>query len=304
NLNPGWLDGSFPRYYLDTLHALSDEPVMVGEFYMTSTENRSGNKNDSSGFPVVPTQKERAAGFTRTLTDLLKLPYVVGADWFQYYDEPTFGRGDGENYDMGLVDIADRPYEELTSASAALDREALHAAAGAGQPDARGGVPPAPQDAMAGFKLMEALGDWDRARGFVPPSGRFPMGDLYLCWDTNAVYAGLYATDIIEEGVYKDKHIPEADRAVWTLRLPGSPAPITIRLGAGRPPVVQGVDVRIADLSGVMHDVRNIVAVRLPAALFGRQSFHAGDTISLDTTFVSWARTYHIAWSGKYSLVE
>ena len=32
---------------------------MVGEFYMTATENRSGNKNSSSGFPVVPTQRDR-----------------------------------------------------------------------------------------------------------------------------------------------------------------------------------------------------------------------------------------------------
>ncbi len=46
---------------------------------------------------------------------------VIGADWFQYYDEPKYGRNDGENYNMGLVDIYDQPYEEITLAAKILD---------------------------------------------------------------------------------------------------------------------------------------------------------------------------------------
>ena len=108
NLNAAWNDGTFPRFYLDTLHALSGKPVIVSEFYMAAQQNRSGNKNDSSTFPAVTTQKERAAGFRNTVDALARIPYVVGADWFQYYDEPTHGRIDGEDYDFGLVDIHDR----------------------------------------------------------------------------------------------------------------------------------------------------------------------------------------------------
>jgi len=63
NLNAAWNDGMFPRFYLDTLHALSGRPVFVSEFYMAAQQNRSGNKNDVSTFPTVTTQKERAAGF-------------------------------------------------------------------------------------------------------------------------------------------------------------------------------------------------------------------------------------------------
>lgn len=37
------------------------------------------------------------------------LPAVVGMDWFQYFDEPTHGRDDGENFNFGLVDIHDQP---------------------------------------------------------------------------------------------------------------------------------------------------------------------------------------------------
>ena len=117
NLNAAWNDGTFPRFYLDTLHALSGRPVIVSEFYMVAEQNRSGDQNDSSDFPTVTTQEERAAGFRNTAEALARLPYVVGADWFQYYDEPTHGRRDGENYNFGLVDIHDQPYEPLTAAA-------------------------------------------------------------------------------------------------------------------------------------------------------------------------------------------
>ena len=84
NLNAAWNDGTFPRFYLDTLHALSGRPVIVSEFYMAAQQNRSGDKNDASTFPTATTQKERAAGFRNTLLALLRTPCVVGADWFQY----------------------------------------------------------------------------------------------------------------------------------------------------------------------------------------------------------------------------
>ena len=66
NLNAAWNDGTFPRFYLDTLHALSGRPVVVSEFYMSAQQNRSGDKNDVSTVPTVTTQKERAAGFLNT----------------------------------------------------------------------------------------------------------------------------------------------------------------------------------------------------------------------------------------------
>jgi hypothetical protein len=81
NLNASWNDGTFARFYLETLHALSGKPVIIGEFYMAARDNRSGNKNDRGVYPVVATQTERAAGFRNTLHALLKLPYVIGADW-------------------------------------------------------------------------------------------------------------------------------------------------------------------------------------------------------------------------------
>ena len=80
------------------LHELTDKPVLVSEFYMAAEENRSGNKNTVGVFPQVETQKERGKALANTLAALARLPYVVGADWFQYYDEPPHGRQlDGED---------------------------------------------------------------------------------------------------------------------------------------------------------------------------------------------------------------
>src|SRR6266404_3246958 len=92
---------------------LTGKPVLVSEFYMCAQQNRSGNKNDRSIFPTLATQGERITGFRNTVLALLRIPYVIGADWFQYYDEPTHGRGDGENFNFGLVDINDQPTRVL-----------------------------------------------------------------------------------------------------------------------------------------------------------------------------------------------
>jgi hypothetical protein len=64
-------------------------------------------------FPPCGPRPSGPDAFERTLKVLTQLPYVVGADWFQYYDEPAKGRFDGENFNMGLVGVRDRPYEEL-----------------------------------------------------------------------------------------------------------------------------------------------------------------------------------------------
>jgi hypothetical protein len=304
NVNANWNDGTLARFYLDTLHTLTGKPITVGEFYMTATENGSGNQNSSSGFPVVATQQERAAHFQTTLETFLHTPYVAGADWFQYYDEPMRGRGDGENYDMGLVDIHDRLYPALTAASAALDRNGLHAQPLALRSDARGGVPRAPQEPLAHWKPREALQDWDRERGFVPPQSTAPIADMYLCWNEDAVYVGLYAMDVVEADFYKDKKVPEIDRTEWTLQLSAQDQPIRIRLGAGRKPVVQSGMLDPSSVSCLDDGVRTVAVVKLPCALFGKAKLQSGDTLRFSSRLQTLARAYTVTWAGTFRLAE
>ena len=52
-------------------------------------------------------------------------PSIVGTHWLQWLDEPNTGRFDGENYSIGFVDVADRPYPELVAAAQATHRRLL-----------------------------------------------------------------------------------------------------------------------------------------------------------------------------------
>src|SRR5205085_9707044 len=92
--------------------------------------NRSGNSNNGH-LMTVATQAERAKGAAAATRNFARIPAVVGSQWFQYYDHPKGGRADGEDYDFGLVDTDDRPYQRLTAALADANREApaIHAAA-------------------------------------------------------------------------------------------------------------------------------------------------------------------------------
>jgi hypothetical protein len=302
NLNAAWNDGTFPRYFLNTLHALTGKPIIVSEFYMSAQENSTGNKNKMSNFPTVTTQKERAAGFHNTLQALARLPYVIGADWFQYYDEPPQGRFDGEDFNFGLVDIHDQPYEALTRAARELDLTALKSRRPPARPDASLGVPPAPRDPLGQFMIQLALKDWDRERGFVKPVSELPVADLYLCWDKQALCLGLYAQDIVEDNYYRNKTVPEVDRAQWHVAIGQTRPPIHVRLGPGGPPACDEPAARIVNLSGVYMNTRNIAALELPAKLFGKARFKPGDTIELGSTFFTHCRADRIEWKGKFTL--
>lgn len=302
NLNAAWNDGTFPRFYLDTLHELTGRPLMVSEFYMCAEQNRTGDRNLTSSFPVVATQTQRAAGFRNTLEALARLPYLVGADWFQYYDEPPHGRDDGEDYDFGLVDIHDQPYKELTSMARSLDPTAIKNKHRRVRPDASSGIPPAPSDPLGHFTIRVALKDWDRERGFVNSISKFPIADLYVCWDRSAIYLGVYSQDLAEADYYKDGVIPEADRAEWIVSPGVNRAPIHVRLGPGGAPIWDQPDVRVVNLSGVYMNTRNIAAMELPAKLFGKTTFKRGDSIELDSTLFTFARADRVQWQGKFTL--
>ncbi len=301
NLNASWHDGSFVRFQMDTLHALTGRPVFVSEFYMAATANRSGNKNDHGIFPVLATQRERAGGIMTTLNALVRLPYVVGADWFQYFDEPTLGRYDGENFNFGLVDIHDKPYADVTRAFTKANLTEKKLRSTHARLDASVGVPRAPRDPFANFTPGHALRNWDRERGFVKPNSEFPIADLYVCWSREAMYVGLFAQDMVEEAYYRDKVVPEVDRSVWTVNA-GDGQPVTARIGAGLKPIVSDPAVRVENLSGVNLNVRNIAILEIPARKVGRSRLYPGDTIQLKSSLQTHGKAYRVEWEGSFRL--
>lgn len=129
NYNVDVPDGWVAPYYFDGLRKLSGKPVLVTEFFFAAEENRSGNRNETARnvhakpghLMTVDTQIQRAWGAGNALLNFARFPNVVGAHWFQYSDEPFGGREDGEDYNMGLVDTSNRPYEELTASFSKLN---------------------------------------------------------------------------------------------------------------------------------------------------------------------------------------
>lgn len=304
NLNASWNDGTFLSSYLDTLHNLTGKPVIISEFYMSAAENSSGNRNKVGGFPIVATQRERRDALANTLSSMARLPYVVGADWFQYYDEPPHGRKkDGEDYNFGLIDIHDRPYPEVTTAFADANLTSMKSAGSPRSSDATAGVPPAPADPLGEFQPTIALKSWNRKRGFIPPATKNPTGDLYICWSPKALYLATIVIDIAEPDYYKDGEIPDTDRSKWTIQLDDQ-SPMNARVGAGKKPAIDKSTVRIASLSGTYHDVRCITAIELPAAQFGKKRFSSGDRVKLTSTFDTFARAASMKWEGEFVLAE
>jgi len=302
NFNVHWNDGVPARYFLTTMYALAQKPLMIGEIYMTAMKNRSGNMNNSAAFPVVNSQSERVHGFINTANMLASLPFVVGFDWFQFYDEPTHGRFDGENFNMGLIDIHGKPYEQLTGASRNLDLQKVHAQKQQKISDASAGIPPAPdQPIIMDWKLI--LKTWDRMHGFIPAATPFPVADLYACWTPDTLYLGLLTDDVFETDFYRDGVIPEADRMRLQISISGYAGQADIRMGAGRPPVSCLAEAKVTDLH-ISKSTRHFSIVRLPAKLFNKHYFSAGERIRCVTELHTLARSQHMKWNLDYRLAE
>ena len=201
NYNLDGPDGWVAHYFFGGLAALTGKPILISEFFCAAMENRTGNKN--AGYLLtVATQKQRAAVVQQALQNFARFPHIIGTHWFQYYDEPKGGRPDGEDLNMGLVDIYDQPYEEVIasfqSTNPLLPR--LHAQAEV--------CHPGPQDepwivipkASGVIDVTDAsLTDWDKDRtlmpGFAADPLHVPFADIYLTWDPNGLYLATIGMD-------------------------------------------------------------------------------------------------------------
>ncbi len=99
-----------PWESIENMVKMVDMPVMIGEFHFGALDRGL----DATGIQAVATQEDRARDYRRYMHCCAAHPYCVGAHYFQYADQPYLGRFDGENYQIGLVDVCSRPYEEFT----------------------------------------------------------------------------------------------------------------------------------------------------------------------------------------------
>ncbi|MCW5941971.1 MAG: hypothetical protein KIS66_07050 [Fimbriimonadaceae bacterium] len=258
NMGADWNDGSYARFMFEGLYRATKKPLLITEFYMAARENRSGNPNTGDAFPKVETQGERATAYKRCLEHLASLPFVVGAHWFQYFDEPEHGRADGEDFNMGLVDIEGRPYEEMAAASRSFDPMAIHANA---KPlPVCDVIPGSPANPMNGLKA------WNRTHGFVPWEDGIPFGDLYLSQDEAHLYLGLYLADFIDEKLYASGRMPESERPSFRVRFDNGYS-VSVRFGGkNRAAAVDRPEVAVTEKAGLRPTlILKLQRSRLPA---------------------------------------
>ena len=162
---------------LDTIQRIAGKPVLIGEYSYRAAD--AGLPNTLPPFfPTLPTQVERAQSLGTYLRRVLARPYLVGAHWFQYMDQPATGRPDGENQNFGLVNITDDLWPEVT------DRLRMVTASAA----PRRALAPG----FAGRAGNDCLVEWTSTAPSIPinrpsPRSRFVCRDGDPLCDTDAV---------------------------------------------------------------------------------------------------------------------
>ena len=97
-----------------------DKPFLVGEFHFGAPDRGLV----SCGLVAARNQHERARMFVDYVRAARDDGRTVGVHWFKWRDQMLTGRdGDGENHQVGFVDICDRPYPEMVDAARLVARE-------------------------------------------------------------------------------------------------------------------------------------------------------------------------------------
>lgn len=103
------------RFSLADLKMLDgiDVPLLIGEFHFGAMDRGMLH----TGLRGIANQRQRAYAYEHYVTQALKHPNIVGTHWFIFRDQSLTGRRDGENYQVGFVDVCDTPYPEIRAAS-------------------------------------------------------------------------------------------------------------------------------------------------------------------------------------------
>jgi hypothetical protein len=114
-----------PAKMIAEIAARTRRPVLIGEFHFGALDRGL----PSTGLRGVESQRERGIAYRRYVETAAADPNVIGAHYFILNDQELLGRFDGENYQIGFVDVCHRPYEELVE-SATRTHEAIYEVAG------------------------------------------------------------------------------------------------------------------------------------------------------------------------------
>jgi hypothetical protein len=103
-----------PKDFIDRVYAIQNLPILIGEFHFGVPE-----RGLAPGLVQAMNQSERGVAYSYYVEHAAEHPAIIGTHWYQWVDQPATGRRDGENYNIGWIDVTDRPYPELVAAAKA-----------------------------------------------------------------------------------------------------------------------------------------------------------------------------------------
>lgn len=94
------------------IYEITGLPMVIGEFHFGVP-----GRGLAPGLAQTINQEERGVAYRYYVENAATDPCIIGTHWFQWMDQPATGRNDGENYNIGFVDVTDRPYTELVNSA-------------------------------------------------------------------------------------------------------------------------------------------------------------------------------------------
>ena len=91
---------------MDRALRLADKPMIIGEYHFGTVD-----RGMAQSLWQVNSQQERGIAYRYYTENAYSHPGLIGTAYFQWCDQDLMGRGDGENYNCGFVDVTDRPYK-------------------------------------------------------------------------------------------------------------------------------------------------------------------------------------------------
>ncbi len=98
-----------PTELIEQFSTMTGKPVMIGEFHFGALDRGL----DATGLRGVATQQDRAIAYRRYMHMAAAHPMCLGAHYFTLYDQAYLGRFDGENYQIGALDVCSHAYGEF-----------------------------------------------------------------------------------------------------------------------------------------------------------------------------------------------
>lgn len=91
-----------------------DMPTIIGEWHVGASDSGLFHP----GLIHAANQEDRGKMYKDYMNSVIAHPNFVGAHWFQYMDSPITGRAyDGENYNVGFINVTDTPYQPMVDAA-------------------------------------------------------------------------------------------------------------------------------------------------------------------------------------------